>query len=134
MSGRHEVRRARGGSRLLGLALVMLIALGSHPVLAQVRSIGAVAELVGDCRVGRAGEAAVQPLEVGTELYEGDRLSTAEGARLKVEFVDGSVVQLGASTELALDWFQHAPERPRHPRTIHASTHAIAETRGSACA
>ena len=112
MSGRHDVRRGRWGCRLLGLALVLLLsAPGSGPATAQVaHSIGAVAELVGDCRVGRAGEAVAQPLEVGTELYEGDRLSTAADGRLKIEFVDGSVVQLGAGTELALDWFLHAPE------------------------
>ena len=112
MCGGHDGGRERRASRLLRLGLaLLLIAPGSGPASAQVAgSIGAVAELVGDCRVGRAGEAAVQPLAIGTELYEGDRVSTAEGARLKLEFVDGSVVQLGAGTELALDWFLHAPE------------------------
>jgi hypothetical protein len=62
-----------------------------------------------------------RPVEVGTVLYEGDRLSTAEGARLKLEFVDGSVVQLGAGTELALDWFLHAPEEQTQNVVLRAS-------------
>jgi ferric-dicitrate binding protein FerR (iron transport regulator) len=123
MSGRHDVRRARRGCRLLSLVLLMLLlAPGSGPASAQVaRSIGMVTELVGDCRVGRAGQTGVQPLEVGTALYEGDRLRTAEGARLKVEFVDGSVVQLGAGTDLALDWFLHAPEEQTQNVVLRAS-------------
>jgi hypothetical protein len=49
-------------------------------------------------------------LAVGAELYEGDRIRTGAGARLRLAFVDGTVVQLGESTDLVLDWFLHAPD------------------------
>ena len=132
MSGRHDGGRRRQGRLLLGLAMVLLMLPAGGPARAQAaRSIGAVSALIGDCRVGRAGEAAALPLAVGAELFEGDRIRTAEDARLKLEFLDGSVVQLGAGTELTIDWFLHAPEertaeRPaarlgRHPQADRAS-------------
>ena len=108
MTGRHS-RRAWLGQ--LGLAVAWLLLLmtpDSGPARAQVvESIGAVSELVGDCHVSRAGEDVRHQLALGSELYEGDRVRTAADARLRLEFVDGSVVQLGAGTELALDWFLH---------------------------
>jgi ferric-dicitrate binding protein FerR (iron transport regulator) len=106
----------------LALGLAALLAAGGAPARAQaVRSIGAVSELAGDCRIARAGDAAVQPLAIGTELYEGDRLRTAEDARLKLEFIDGSVVQLGAGTELVLDWFLVATEEQTQNVVLRAS-------------
>jgi ferric-dicitrate binding protein FerR (iron transport regulator) len=102
MSGRHGLRGAL-------MALLLVMAAGGAQAQA-VRAIGAVSELAGDCQISRAGESAVQPLAVGTELYEGDRVRTAADARLELELIDGSVVQLGAGTDLTLDWFLYAPE------------------------
>jgi hypothetical protein len=117
--GRRSGRPRRLAPALLALALLML---GAAPAGAQaLRAIGAVGELVGDCRVVRAGEAAAQPLAVGSALFEGDRVRTAVDARLRLEFVDGSVVQLGAGTELALDWFLHAPEAATQNIVLRAS-------------
>jgi hypothetical protein len=95
---------------------------GGPPRAQAARSIGAVSALMGDCRVGRAGEAAALPLAVGSELFEGDRIRTAEDARLKLEFLDGSVVQLGAGTELTIDWYRHAPEQRTENVLLRVST------------
>jgi len=95
----------------VGLVALLLALLWAEPMLAQsVRAIGSVSELVGDCVVSRYGANQAQALTVGAELYEGDSVRTAEGARLKLAFIDGSVVQLGEGTDLALDWFLYAPE------------------------
>jgi hypothetical protein len=103
--------RQRHGRRAFGLAAILLALVWAEPLLAQgVRSIGSVSELVGHCVVSRYGAPEAQALTVGTELYEGDSVRTAAGARLKLAFVDGSVVQLGEGTDLALDWFLYAPE------------------------
>ncbi len=103
------------------LAALMLLMPGGPARAQAVSAIGAVGELVGDCDVSRAGESAARPLAVGSELFEGDRVRTAEDARLRLEFVDGSVVQLGAGTELALDWFLHAPEQQTQNVVLRAS-------------
>jgi hypothetical protein len=92
-------------------ALLLLLALWAGPVLAQAPpAIGRVDALVGDCTVVRFGQSASSALAVGAGLYEGDRVQTKAGARLKLAFVDGTVVQLGERTDLVLDWFLHAPE------------------------
>jgi ferric-dicitrate binding protein FerR (iron transport regulator) len=92
-------------------ALLFLLAFWAGPVLAQAPpAIGRVDALVGECTVVRFGESAISALAVGAQLYEGDRIQTKAGARLKLAFVDGTVVQLGERTDLVLDWFLHAPE------------------------
>jgi hypothetical protein len=90
---------------------IVLLLLWSTALPAQApASIGAVDALVGDCTVIRFGQSGASGLAVGTALYEGDRIRTEAGARLKLEFVDGTVVQLGENTDLVLDWFLYAPD------------------------
>ncbi len=90
---------------------ILLLALWSTAAAAQApRSIATVEVLTGDCAVTRFGAASATPLATGTALYEGDRVQTQTGARLKLAFVDGTVIQLGESTDLVLDWFLYAPD------------------------
>jgi hypothetical protein len=92
------------------IALLILLSFWSGPAPAQEnRSIGRVDALLGDCTVVRFGESGARTLGVGAEVYEGDRVRTDAGARLKLLFVDGTVVQLGERTDLVLDWFLYAP-------------------------
>jgi hypothetical protein len=110
------------GRRALGLAAILLALLWIEPLCAQgVRSIGSVSALIGHCVVSRFGGGEAQPLTVGAELYEGDSVRTADGARLKLEFIDGSVVQLGEGTDLTLDWFLYAPEEQTQNVLLRAS-------------
>ena len=95
--------------RMASLAILLL--LWSAPAPAQApASIATVEAVVGDCTAVRFGESSANPLAVGALLYEGDRVRTAAGARLRLAFVDGTVLQLGEGTDLALDWFLHAPD------------------------
>jgi ferric-dicitrate binding protein FerR (iron transport regulator) len=92
------------------IALLLLLAFWSSPAPAQDhRSIGRVESLSGDCTVVRFSESGARTLTAGAEVYEGDRIRTDAGARLKLAFVDGTVVQLGERTDLVLDWFLYAP-------------------------
>ena len=119
---RRELGRESKRQRALRLAALMLVVLWAEPLLAQdVRSIGSVSELVGRCLVSRHGETEARPLTIGAELYEGDSVRTAAGAKLKLAFIDGSVVQLGEGTDLALDWFLHAPEEQTQNVLLQAS-------------
>jgi hypothetical protein len=90
---------------------ILVLLLWSAPLPAQApASIATVEALVGDCTVVRFGGSGASALARGALLYEGDRIRTAAGARLRLAFVDGTVVQLGESTDLVLDWFLHAPD------------------------
>ena len=93
----------------LAQSLCILVLLWSTAAPAQ-SPVGTVDALTGDCTVVRFGESAASALALGAALHEGDRIRTAEGARLRLAFADGSMVQLGEQTDLVLDWFLHAPE------------------------
>ena len=96
--------------RIASLAILLLV-LWSPPAPAQApAAIGRVDALTGECTVTRFGGGGAGALAVGAALYEGDRVQTAAGARLRLVLADGTVVQLGESTDLALDWFLYAPD------------------------
>lgn len=91
--------------------LLLLLSLWTGTTLAQApHAIGQVETVVGTCTVERFGASGATPLTPNTPVYEGDRVQTAAGARLELAFVDGTVVQLGESTDLVLDWFLYAPD------------------------
>jgi hypothetical protein len=101
-------------ARTLGVtaALLAVALLGSGPVRAQVAvPVGAVSALVGQASVTRLGETGERPLALGAEVFGGDRIRTAAEARLRLRLIDGSVLTLGAATDLELDRFEYAPER-----------------------
>jgi hypothetical protein len=97
----------------LGLAALLLAAtvLGTGPASAQVaEAIGSVSALVGQAEVTSQGQSAARPLALGAEVFEGDRIRTADDAKLRLSMQDGSVLTLGAATDLNLDRFHYAPE------------------------
>jgi len=109
MSG--PFRRARSAAIGCLVCLFLIGALGPQPLDAQdeVAGVGTVTALVGEVTVTGHGETEPRPLEEGRPVFEGDRIVTGAGARVRLELVDGSVLQLGENTELYLDWVLHAP-------------------------
>ena len=107
------MRSMPSSGRLL-VVLAMLCVLGGGafaPVRAQDAPVGTVTDLVGQAAVTRDDASDVQALEVGAELFEGDRLHTEAGARLRLRLRDGSVLTCGESTDLTLSRATYAPER-----------------------
>jgi hypothetical protein len=101
------------------VAFFLLLALGTVPALAQAPpAIGQV----GTSTVTRFGQTTASTLTAGTTLQEGDRIQTAAGARLKLTFVDGTVIQLGESTDLVLDWFLYAPDADSQSTLLRVSS------------
>jgi hypothetical protein len=100
------------GLLLLTLAVLCLAGLGEiAPAGAQSTPVGAVEELVGDAAVTRYEAGETRALAVGTELFEGDRIRTEAGARLRLRLHDGSVLTCGEATDLTLGRALYAPER-----------------------
>ncbi len=100
------------GRPALGPMALALILLWTLPAPAQVvDAIGSVSALVGQAQVTSQGEAQARPLALGTKVFEGDRIRTAADARLRVHLKDGSVLTLGAATDLSLSRFHYAPEQ-----------------------
>jgi hypothetical protein len=104
-------------------ALFLLLALWAGPAPAQAPpAIGQVGALAGTCMVVRFGASAATPLTLDAAVYEGDRIQTAAGARLELAFVDGTVIQLGESTDLVLDWFLYAPDAQSQSALLRVSS------------
>lgn len=83
------------------------------PALAPAQDVPAAAEvtaLVGAGTVTPFGSSDETALAVGTSLREGDRIRTETSARAELEFVDGTVVQLGENTDFVLEWALYLPE------------------------
>jgi hypothetical protein len=95
--------------RALGVLWVMF---WSGPLWAQeAPPIGSVSALVGQAQVTSRGETVARPLALGADVFEGDRIRTAADAKLRLHLEDGSVLTLGAATDLNLNRFQYAPEQ-----------------------
>jgi hypothetical protein len=92
---------------LLGLALLC----EPEPARAQAPAVGTVEALVGTAVVTRHATGEAGPLAVGAELFEGDRIRTDAGARLRLALRDGSVLTCGEATGLTLDRALYAPEQ-----------------------
>jgi hypothetical protein len=97
---------------LLVLATLCLIGPGAiAPAAAQRLAAGTVAALIGTAVVTRHETGEAGPLAVGAELFEGDRIRTDVGARLRLTLRDGSVLTCGEATGLTLDRTLYAPEQ-----------------------
>ena len=96
-----------------GALLLVLAVLGAEiaPAGAQAPAIGTVEALVGAATATRFDVGAPRALAVGAELFEGDRIRTGAGARLRLVLLDGSVLTCGEATDLTLDWVLYAPEQ-----------------------
>jgi ferric-dicitrate binding protein FerR (iron transport regulator) len=93
---------------LIALALVLLCVGSVRATAAE--PVGTVAAVVGQAQVTRSGGSELRTLTVGAEVFEGDRIHIAADAKLRLSMVDGSVLSLGASTDLSLSRFHYAPE------------------------
>ena len=96
-----------------GALLLVLAVLGVEiaPAGAQAPAIGTVEALVGAATATRFDAGAPRALAVGAQLFEGDRIRTGAGARLRLILLDGSVLTCGEATDLTLDWVLYAPEQ-----------------------
>ncbi|HSI03696.1 MAG TPA: FecR family protein [Myxococcota bacterium] len=108
---RPRPKGARGGRHPLVVALVALgiaALVGFFVTLAvfsahaaDKKQAGSVAFLEGDATVTRGSGGSA--LAVGSALYDGDRLKTAQGAKLEAKLTDGSLMRLAPGSELKLE-------------------------------
>jgi hypothetical protein len=104
------------------VAVLCLALLGEGaPVRAQAPAVGTVEALVGTAVVTRHETGEAGPLTVGAELFEGDRIRTETGARLRLTLRDGSVLTCGEATGLTLDRALYAPEQASRSYLVRVS-------------
>lgn len=86
--------------RLIHSIAGLLALLPALPALAG--DVGHVLRIQGQVTAA-APSSPAHPLAVGSRIAEGERLSTAPGARLMAEFDDGSELTLGEKTDFTID-------------------------------
>lgn len=87
--------------RRLAHPLILLWLLISAPAaLADVDRVGEVLKQRGDVTAMRDG--AIKALDVGEAVFQTDRIVTGPEARVKLQLVDGTVVAIGADSEVEL--------------------------------
>lgn len=94
--------RKRAHTLMWQYGLALLLALSVAQAAAD-EVIARVVSLQGEAIVGVS-----QPVQRGTALREGDRISTEEEARVRLRFIGGSLLTLGAETELEITRYQPA--------------------------
>jgi hypothetical protein len=111
MIRRHSLGAAE---RLIAAAILCVSAI---LLASQAFAAGFVAQAVktrGDIRVTRDGSDI--SCSMGTAIQLGDVIKTGAGARLRLRFVDGSILALGENTKLSIDLF--AVDATNKSRTV----------------
>lgn len=88
----------RAARLVMALALGILLLVGAPPGFAAEPAVGRVVQQQGDVRVARGG--AVVSLALGAEVLRRDRIVSGPDGRVRIEFVDRSLMAIGSDTEV----------------------------------
>ena len=110
MSSPSYAVRNRIVASLVCLTLVLAFSL-SVPAARAADPIGTVVDLRGGVTLAR--EATRLDLKSGDAIFETDRVLTDGDAMVKIALGDGSVLTIGANSEVALESYLIAPDRSR---------------------
>jgi hypothetical protein len=91
------------------------------PAAAQRVTAGTVEALIGTAVVTRYETRTAEALMVGAEVFEGDRIRTDVGGRLRLALRDGSILTCGEATGLTLSRALYAPEQDSRNFLVRAS-------------
>ncbi len=91
--------------RALLASVALLVALAPAPTsrAAGASVVGTITFLKGEASRAAQGAPTWLSLAEASRVFQGDRLKTAGDARLEAKLMDGSLLRLGASSELSLD-------------------------------
>ncbi|WP_303980391.1 FecR family protein [Dongia mobilis] len=78
-----------------------VLALFASASLAWADPVAQVVKLSGNVEVARGS--AIAPLVLGAALEPGDRLKTDASSRVRLQLIDGSIINLGSQSELSIE-------------------------------
>ena len=102
MSRRHSSFDA--AARLVAAAILCISMLLSASQAFAAAFVGQAVKVRGEVRLAREGSGETS-VAVGTALQLGDVIKTGAGARLRLRFIDGSILALGENTTMSVDLF-----------------------------
>jgi hypothetical protein len=111
MSRRHSLGAAE---RLFAAAILCVSAILLASQAFATAFVGQAVKTRGDVRVTRDGSDI--SCSMGTAIQLGDVIKTGAGARLRLRFVDGSILTLGENTKFSIDLF--AVDATNKSRTV----------------
>ena len=96
------------------LALVSSIPFGSNALAQQPERIGSVTALQGKATVIHTGSTQSEPLALQSPLYPVDLIQTEAASKIKLTFIDETVLTLGEKSKLLITSFVYAPKQNAH--------------------
>ncbi|MBF0495582.1 MAG: FecR domain-containing protein, partial [Deltaproteobacteria bacterium] len=73
--------------------------------------VGEIVLLEGDATVRHSGETTAAPIRIGAKIFIKDVIKTEPGTKLRIQFVDSSIVSVGENTRLTVTNYLFSPER-----------------------
>lgn len=101
-------RHGAAAGALLAALAVLPVAFATA-VAQEQTTVGRVITAKGKVMVVSHGDMTPKRLAEGDSLYEGDHIETGRSARLQLSLEDGSLVHVGSSSALDLEWVLYAP-------------------------
>ena len=102
-------------NRILCLVVtcVYLTAISASPALAQssMVKVGEITVMEGDATVVRAGTSASKTLGLGDAVYQNDMITTGAGGRLRITFLDESIVSIASNTSMKVTEYVYDPQQ-----------------------
>jgi hypothetical protein len=99
--------RPAWGALITALVFIFIAPLTAQAIVAG--SVGAVVKVRGEAHITRG--AADLPAAEGAAIETHDTLRTGEDARLRIAFIDGSIVTLSENTTVSVDRFSESAEK-----------------------
>lgn len=95
------------------VACFYLAAISASPAWAQssMAKVGEVTILEGAASVVRAGAADSKALGLGDAIYQNDTVTTGAGGKLRITFLDRSIVSIASNTSLQVTEYLYDPQQ-----------------------
>lgn len=101
------------------LSLTMLVfALAGNAYAVEGKAIGVVSSFYGDVKDQHKGETEWIPAKLGLDVYPLDRVKTEIKSKVRLTFEDGSLLNLGESTELQIKEHIYSPDEQKRQSVL----------------
>jgi len=93
----------------LGLGALLMLLL---PVISQAAppQVGSVTVVQGQAFVTHQGDRGARTIRIGTPIYSNDFIKTEAGGKVRIVFVDQSIVSVGGNTSMTIDEYVFNPK------------------------
>jgi hypothetical protein len=100
------------------LIVVQVFSIGTAGDAQRAEGVGKVTALEGSATVQRKGTSAPQPIRAQSLVYPQDVIRTQSASKLRVTFVDDTLVSIGEKSTLEVTEFVYAPQQQRQTSVL----------------